>query len=216
MPKIAAEKAYSQIKDEVEARASEASAVTTLQRALAQLGYAKLPKVESTRSNAGTVRIYKYHGTPVGDLVLVTGPSIQTELHLADELARASAPAGHYIQVTGESIPASLRNRLEGATAAGKADVRKAIASGEVSSPVVVTPPAKAGASYPRTWAPKTTGSAAAPALAPAPAPAPAPTKAPRAPRAAKAPAAKGPSAADMKAVADLIAQATRAALAGK
>jgi len=192
MPQISADQAFKQLKAAVEERKTESSALATLQRGLAQLGYTKLPKTEASKSSVGTVRIYHYKDSPVGHLVLVAGPSIQTELHHADDLARAAAPSGSYIHVTGDSIPASLADRLSGAVKQGKAEVRAAVAAGEIKAPVEVKKPVDYKAVH--GWTPKTTGAqrfdtghdvrhgtgatpfrAWEPAM-PAPAPAPAPS----------------------------------------
>ncbi len=231
MPQISADQAFKQLKAAVEERKTESSALATLQRGLAQLGYTKLPKTEASKSGVGTVRIYHYKDSPVGHLVLVAGPSIQTELHHADDLARAAAPAGSYIHVTGDAIPASLADRLSGAVKQGKAEVRAAVAAGEIKAPVEVKAPAP---KFPAAWTPRSTGAqrfdtghdvrhgtgatpfrAWEPAM-PAPAPAPAPARAARAPRAPKAAPAAGPggiSAADMAMLQQLIASSVKASL---
>ncbi len=221
MPQISADQAFKQLKAAVEERKTEASALATPQRGLAQLGYTKLPKTEASKSGVGTVRIYHYKDSPVGHLVLVAGPSIQTELHHADDLARAAAPAGSYIHVTGDSIPASLADRLSGAVKQGKAEVRAAVAAGEIKAPVEVKKPVDYKAVH--GWTPMTTRAeridmsrdesflprertamggghyeAGAhrrqfPEVYAPPAPAPAPARAARAPRASKAAPAAGP-----------------------
>lgn len=91
----------SEAKAAVAARKGEGSQLTAMATVLAKHGYAKKPVVSSSRYGAtgSTVRVYHYKGAPGGDLVLITGPGIEGEVHDLASLDRQKAPKGFYVEL---------------------------------------------------------------------------------------------------------------------
>ncbi len=94
------------IKAAVKEKRTERGETGAIASVLAEHGYYNAPKVQVGKFGRGaSVRIYLYSGSPAGNLVLVTGPSVEGEVHLLEELNVTEAPDGFYV----ESVESSSR-----------------------------------------------------------------------------------------------------------
>lgn len=81
------------IKSAVKDRATESAQRKAVAQVLAEAGNVTLPEISTARdSHGGTVRFYVFQGTPAGDFALITGPSIEPQVHTLDELDAMDAP----------------------------------------------------------------------------------------------------------------------------
>lgn len=100
---------------------TETGVRNAIQRALAEHGWRTLPSVERARHpDAGLVRVYLWRGSPAGDVVLISGPSIQHEIRLASDLA---SPGKSEFAVVAErtSLPEPARSSMQRASRTGAA-----------------------------------------------------------------------------------------------
>ncbi len=161
----------------------EAAAVAKTNLALQANGHRKLPKLQAARVHGvGTVRIYTWADTPFGDdIVLITGPNVESELKLGREIAKPSGP-GFYVQPTdaepGRAVASALARTPREVTAAKKQIPEVAAAMAAPPPPPAPPPrparpavpaPAPRAAAAPR--APRVRASAPVPVATAAPAP---------------------------------------------
>lgn len=111
---------YSELAEKALNFATEAAQRRAIAKFLAEHGYKKMPKVDMTRTDEGvTVRIYTYIGTPAGDFTLITGPSVEAEIHPLNRTGGwSSAEPGVYVKA------APAPERVAGVT---KAEIEKDI-----------------------------------------------------------------------------------------
>lgn len=157
-----------EIKKAVKAMRTERGETGAVAKILAAHGYFDPPVIVTGKFGKGAaVRIYRYDGTPAGDFALVTGPSVEGEVHAMADLNVMEAPEGFYVEMVPDSSSAAKQAKAQAARAASlakQAGVKKAPAKPKRKAP------AKKRAA-PRKAAPP----APVPVPLPTPAPAPAP-----------------------------------------
>ncbi|NBO56248.1 MAG: hypothetical protein EBU84_17025, partial [Actinobacteria bacterium] len=98
-------------KEKVGAAKSEASAINTVLAGLASHGYAHKPSVGTARQEGVNFRLYHWADTPFGDLILVTGPSVESQLLIASELLSALRKGCLEMRLVPVTCGASFKNR---------------------------------------------------------------------------------------------------------
>lgn len=78
-------------------------------RCLAALGSARTPSVYNGAIEGSKVRIYKWEKTPVGDVVLATGPSFMPKFVAASALVRKAGPGDIYTLATPDTSRTAQR-----------------------------------------------------------------------------------------------------------
>lgn len=77
-------------------------------RALALLGHRKPPQVVSGRLDGSAIRLYQWHGTPAGDIILATGAAFTPRILSTTDIGQAQP--GVYILAAPDSTKAGSRS----------------------------------------------------------------------------------------------------------
>ena len=70
-----------ELKKHVRSAKTESSEKNAVIKYLSKLGHRTIPSVSSHKNGKYTVRIYLWKNTPIGDLALMAGPSVEGDLH---------------------------------------------------------------------------------------------------------------------------------------
>lgn len=139
------------LKEAVSKAKTEQGALSLVVRAFAAAGHRGQPTAETARDpQAGTVRIYRWKASPVGDCVLIGGPSIVPELHLTSEIAESASGADFAVpavptQLAGKAaalVDHAIQRGARSPAAAQAAEVVKEKAPREAAPRVRRAPPA--------------------------------------------------------------------------
>jgi hypothetical protein len=168
---ITAAEAFEAIRVNIDgvAEHSETAARTFVQRILGVLGYTRAPRVLNGRVDGSTARLYVFEGTPIGDVVLVGGPSWINRFVKLEALAKQAGPGEIYVlakvDTTANATAAAKTAERVGASY-GRDQARVAAAAARAAAPPRTPPP------------PRTPSRRAPPLAAPAPAAPPPPMSA--------------------------------------
>lgn len=104
-------------------------------RCLAALGSARTPAVFAGAIEGSKVRIYKWEGTPIGDVVLATGPSFMPKFVAAAALTRKAGPGDIYTLATPDTSRKAEQAVAYSASVTARAESRAAQAVVRESAP---------------------------------------------------------------------------------
>ena len=127
-------------RDAAYAKKGESGQRNAVQMALARYGYAKLPRIQNFTDERRTVRAYAWFDAPTGgDLLLITGPSIEPTVR--------NAAADEYVSVTdaGVFVPAqdAMGKMVADANAAMSRAMGRVVGRQAEKAPPVKRKPAK-------------------------------------------------------------------------
>ena len=117
------------VREAVSSRKTESAQRAAVVRTLARYGYAGMPEVVQGYMERGAiVRAYLFDGTPAGDLLLVTGPSIEPEVKIVKPSDWDETPAGLYGEFmdTPNKLQSKILAPLERAQKAAQAKLARA------------------------------------------------------------------------------------------
>lgn len=138
------DEAFNKIRTAVTGKGEE-SGRNTVMRALAAVNYRSAPRVIEGRHDGSNFRIYHWSGTPMGDILLVGGASVETDLIHGSELA--DTPKAGMIYVAGSVAGGKTMDKVQ-AYLQSKAVTRQAAKAQEAG-----VPPTRATSPKPRTAA---------------------------------------------------------------
>lgn len=128
----------------------EQTAVHYVIRCLASLGNTKSPNTYQGAIEGSKVRIYKWTGTPVGDVVLVTGPSFMPKFVSAAALTRNAGPGDIYTLASPDTSRKSAHAVEYSHQVAAREETRAAAAVAREAAAAASPPPAPRAAAAPR------------------------------------------------------------------
>ena len=119
------------IRDAAYGRVGERAQVGAVQAELAKRGYSQLPTLQTFTDEGRTVRAYVWEESPAGgDLLLITGPSIEPTVRLATDEEYVSAPERGFFVPAHEAGKAALAKAHD---AAARAMARVGVQAGPAS-----------------------------------------------------------------------------------
>lgn len=135
------DEAFNKIRTAVTGKGEE-SGRNTVMRALAAVNYRSAPRVIEGRHDGSNFRIYHWSGTPMGDILLVGGASVETDLIHGSELA--DTPRAGMIYVAGSVAGGKTMDKVQ-AYLQSKAVTRQAAKAQDAG-----VPPTRATSPKPR------------------------------------------------------------------
>jgi len=129
-----------ELRTAVAAAKTETGALSLVVRAFAAAGHRTHPTTETARDpQVGTVRIYRWKTSPVGDCVLVAGPSVIPEFSLTKDLQDTSSDATFAVPAIPTQIVGAAAKTVDNAIQRGS----KSPAAEEATQKVRRSPPSR-------------------------------------------------------------------------